>query len=84
MSPLCSLDSEDTRVDPELNASALGTDGTQRQRGVNMRVSYAASDRLPVVQLKSWTERSRSSNRALSDDIVDFHQPDASGVILAG
>jgi len=45
--------------------SALGTDGTQRQVGVNMRVqSYAAIDRFPVVQLKSWTERSRSSNRA--------------------
>ena len=45
--------------------SALGTDGTQRQVVVNMRVqSYAASDRFPVVQLKSWTERSRSSNRA--------------------
>ena len=45
--------------------SALGTDGTQRQVGVNMRVqSYAAIDRFPVVQLKSWTEQSRSSNRA--------------------
>src|SRR5207253_210128 len=45
--------------------SALGTDGTQRQVGVNVRVqSYAASDRFPVVQLKSWTEQSRSSNRA--------------------
>ena len=45
--------------------SALGTDDTLRQVGVNMRVqSYAASDRFPVVQLKSWTERSRSSNRA--------------------
>ena len=45
--------------------SALGTDGTQRQVGVNMRVqSYAAIDRFPVVQLKSWTEQSTSSNRA--------------------
>src|SRR5882757_5313328 len=44
--------------------SALRTEGTQRQVVVNMRVqSYAASDRFPVVQLKSWTERSRSSNR---------------------
>ena len=65
MSPLCLLDSEDTRVDPELNALCLRADGTQRQVGVNMRVqSYAASDRFPVVQGKSWTERSRSSNRA--------------------
>src|SRR5947208_13986237 len=45
--------------------AAVGTDGTQRQVGVNVRVqSYAASDRFPVVQLKSWTEQSRSSNRA--------------------
>ena len=65
--------------------SALGTDGTQRQVGVNMRVqSYAASNRFPVVQLKSWTGKVGVVTGRLSDDIVEFYQPDVSGVILAG